>query len=101
MVRGVPRHTKCGGGAQSSVVADESNQSTLDLRAPRDRVGCPAGRVLDLSAEPATAARLALAPAVASQPGPPFRVPGSPTRSRHRDRAGRILKSEPSTYGIG
>ena len=44
MVRGVPRHTKCGGGAQSSVVADESNQSTLDLCAPRDWVGVPGAR---------------------------------------------------------
>ncbi len=77
---GTQAHTKCGGGAQSSVVVDESlsiviSQRSIRVPSKRSGLGCPspagrvledlsaepAGRVLeDLSAEPATAARASL-----------------------------------------
>ena len=103
MVRGVPRRIHESVAVvrtQSSVVADESNQSTLDLCAPRDWVGVPGGSGArrSLSRARHCTARLALARAVVRRRRPPFLtcsgLADSTRSGRHAaDRAGRILRS--------
>ena len=98
MVRGVPRHTKCGGGAQSSVVADESNQSSqrsicelLEIGWGARRVGCsisPAEPARSALVSRTLRASLSVLP-LRRRPRPPFRVPGSP----------RLAAGTPATAG--